>query len=118
MNCKHDRSFRTLAKQLRFNHQVFFKTQDKSAIKMMALVWLFCVCTGFFCIVVFANFFHLSGNVDVQLQVPIFVLPPFSLIRDFLNENTHGNVSKISVNETSYVCLLNSNFTQTVTEVC
>ena len=42
-------------------------------------------------------------------------IPPFSLIRDFQNENTRGNVFKISVNHTSYVCLSNSNFTQTVT---
>ena len=29
-------------------------------------------------------------------------LPPFSLIRDFRKQNTHGNVSKISVNQTCY----------------
>ena len=27
----------------------------------------------------------------------LFVLPPFSLIRDFGKQNTRGNVSKISV---------------------
>ena len=36
--CRHDRSARRLAKQVRFNHQTFFKTQDKSAFKMMAIV--------------------------------------------------------------------------------
>ena len=30
------------------------------------------------------------------------LLPPFSLIRDFQKQNTHGNVSKISVNHTCY----------------
>ena len=30
----------------------------------------------------------------------IKVLPPFSLIRDFSNQNACGNVSKISVNHT------------------
>ena len=45
--CKHDRSARTLAKQLRFNHRVFIKTQEKSALKMMAVVvCLFLVCYG------------------------------------------------------------------------
>ena len=29
-------------------------------------------------------------------------LPPFSLIRDFRKQNTHGNVSEISVNHTCY----------------
>ena len=31
-----------------------------------------------------------------------FLLPPFSLIRDFGKQNTRGNVSKISVNHTCY----------------
>ena len=45
--CKLDRSARTLAKQLRFNHRVFFKTQEKSALKMMAVVvCMFLVCYG------------------------------------------------------------------------
>ena len=47
--CNHDRSARTLTKQLRFNHQVFFKFQEKSALKMMAVVvGLFLVCYGLF----------------------------------------------------------------------
>ncbi|XP_078342266.1 melanopsin-like [Oculina patagonica] len=36
--CKHDRATRTLAKQLRFNHHVLVKVQDKSEVKMMAVV--------------------------------------------------------------------------------
>ena len=35
---KHIRAARSLAKQLRFNHWVFFKTQEKSAIIMMGIV--------------------------------------------------------------------------------
>ena len=31
-----------------------------------------------------------------------WTLPPFSLIRDFRKQNTHGNVSEISVNHTCY----------------
>ena len=30
------------------------------------------------------------------------LLPPFSLIRDFRKQNTHGNVSEVSVNHTCY----------------
>ena len=37
--CRHDQSARTLARQLRFNHQVSFKThREKSAVIMMGLV--------------------------------------------------------------------------------
>ncbi|XP_078384598.1 5-hydroxytryptamine receptor 7-like [Oculina patagonica] len=73
---KHDRSARTLAKQLRFNHRVFFKTQDKSAIKMMAIVvCLFLVCYG---IALRCNFVRIfSGHKlcnDIQYKLPIVVL--------------------------------------------
>ena len=45
---RHDQSARTLAKQLRFNHQVSFKIhQDRSAVIMMGLViGVFLVCYG------------------------------------------------------------------------
>ena len=46
---KHNRATRSLAKQLRFNHQVSFKTQEKSAIIMMGIVvGLFLMCYGSF----------------------------------------------------------------------
>ena len=45
--CKHNKEARSLAKQLRFNHQVFFKTQEKSAVIMMGIVvGLFLLCYG------------------------------------------------------------------------
>ena len=46
--CRHDLSARTLAKQLRFKHQVTFKIhQDRSAVIMMGLViGVFLVCYG------------------------------------------------------------------------
>ena len=40
-------------------------------------------------------------------KVNSITLPPFSLIRDFRNQNTRGNVSKVSVSHTWYVCLSN-----------
>ena len=47
---RHDRSAHTLAKQLRFNHQVSFKThREKSAVIMMGLViGVFLVCYGMY----------------------------------------------------------------------
>ncbi|XP_078384798.1 5-hydroxytryptamine receptor 7-like [Oculina patagonica] len=73
---KHDRSARILAKQLRFNQRAFFKTQDKSAIKMMAIVvCLFLVCYG---IALRCNFVRIfSGHklcYDIQYKLPIVVL--------------------------------------------
>ena len=35
---KHERAARVLAKQLHFNHWFLFKIQEKSAVKMMAIV--------------------------------------------------------------------------------
>lgn len=74
--CKHTRSSRTLAKQLRFNHRVFFKSQERSAVKMMAIViGLFLVCYGVFLRCNFVFFFndHKPCN-DLQYKVPILVL--------------------------------------------
>lgn len=46
---KHNRAARSLAKQLRSNHRVFVKTQEKSAIIMMGIViGLFLVCYGLY----------------------------------------------------------------------
>ena len=46
---KYNRAARSLAKQLRFNHRVFVKTQEKSAIIMMGIViGLFLVCYGLY----------------------------------------------------------------------
>ena len=47
---RHDQSARTLAKQLRFNHQVSFKTHhEKSAVIMMGIViGVFLVCYGMY----------------------------------------------------------------------
>ncbi|XP_078354388.1 adenosine receptor A2b-like [Oculina patagonica] len=74
--CKHNRSARALGKQLRFNHRIFFKKPEKSAIKMMAVViCLFLVCYGIALrcnfVLIFSD--HKSCN-DAQYKLPIFVL--------------------------------------------
>ncbi|XP_078343181.1 octopamine receptor beta-2R-like [Oculina patagonica] len=73
---KHDRSTRTLAKQLRFNQHVLGKTQEKAAVKMMAVVIaLFLVSYG---IALRCSFVYiLSDNTpcnDNQFKVPLLVL--------------------------------------------
>ena len=46
---KHNQTARTLAKQLRFNHNVFFKDHERSAVIMMAIViGLFLLCYAFY----------------------------------------------------------------------
>ena len=75
--CKHNRTARSLAKQLRFNHQVFFKTQEKSAVIMMGIViGLFLLCYGIYLRCTFVLFFN-SGQKpcnDLQFKIPILVL--------------------------------------------
>ena len=72
---KHDRASRIIEKQLRFNHRVFFKPQEKSAIKLMAVViGLFLVCYGFYirCTLVF---FLKNGKCnDEEYKIPLLVL--------------------------------------------
>ena len=73
--CKHERASRTIAKQLCFNHRVLFKPQDKSAIKLMAVViGLFLLCYGFYirCTLVFI--FKNGECNDEEYKIPLFVL--------------------------------------------
>ena len=74
--CKHDRAARSLAKQLRFNHNVLIKNQEKSAVIMMAIVvGLFLLCYGVF---LRCSFLILVKNHttcdDVEYKIPILVL--------------------------------------------
>ena len=74
--CKHNRAARSLAKQLRFNHQVFFKTQEKSAVIMMGIVIsLFLVCYGIYlrCSLVLLFNSRAPCN-DVEFKIPLLVL--------------------------------------------
>ena len=73
---KHERSARILAKQLRFNHQVWRKTEGKSAVKMMAIVLgLFLIKYG---IALRCSFVHILNDNelcnDLHYKVPIVVL--------------------------------------------
>ena len=80
--CRHDQSARTLAKQLRFNHQVSFKThREKSAVIMMGIViGVFLVCYGMYLRCGFLILFETtrtSGSSpckDENYKIPILVL--------------------------------------------
>ena len=73
---KHEQSTRILAKQLRFNHHVFRKTETTSAVKMMTIViGVFLLGYG---IALRCSFLHiLNGDTscnDMQYKSPILVL--------------------------------------------
>ncbi|XP_078342980.1 octopamine receptor beta-2R-like [Oculina patagonica] len=73
---KHALSVRTLAKQLRFNHRVFVKAQETSAVKMMAVViGLFLLCYG---LLLRCSFVMILSDYkpcnDLQYKVPILLL--------------------------------------------
>ena len=73
--CRHDQSARTLARQLRFNHQVSFKThREKSAVRMMGLViGVFLVCYGMHLRCAFLTLSSSRCN-DENYKIPILVL--------------------------------------------
>ena len=72
---RHDRSARIVEKQLRFNHQVSFKTHyEKSAVIMMGLViGVFLVCYGMH---LRCSFLTLSSSRcnDENYKIPFLVL--------------------------------------------
>ena len=75
--CKHNRTARSLAKQLRFNHQVFFKTQEKSAVIMMGIViGLFLLCYVIYLRCSFVLIFSAGQKPcnDHEFKIPILVL--------------------------------------------
>ena len=74
--CKRDRSARSLAKQLRFNHHVLIKNQERSAIILMAIVvGLFLLCYGVFLRCSFLVLFKTRTRCnDVEYKIPILVL--------------------------------------------
>ena len=69
---KHERSTRTIARQLRFNHQVFFKTQEKPAVKMMAIVGSILLrlvfALSFLCILSMITNHAMISNINYQLR--------------------------------------------------
>ena len=78
---KHNQSERTLAKQLRSNHRISFKTHQKnSAVTMMGLViGVFLVCYGIHLrcslVVLFDTNASCTGSCkDEQFKIPVLVL--------------------------------------------
>ena len=75
---KHDRSARIVAKQLRFNHQVSFKSHhEKSAVIMMGIViGVFLVCYGMYLRCSFLILFHTTSSPcnDENYKIPVLVL--------------------------------------------
>ena len=73
---RHGRSARIVAKQLRFNHQVSFKTQhEKSAVIMMGLViGVFLVCYGMHLRCSFTILFQTTSCKDENYKIPVLAL--------------------------------------------
>ena len=75
---RHDRAARMLAKQLRFNHRVPFRTHEKATVKIMGIVvGLFLLCYGIFMrrsIVSVFDYFGSASCEDVEYKLPILVL--------------------------------------------
>ena len=73
---KHDRAARILAKQLRFNHRVPFKTHEKATVKIMGIiVALFLLCYSIFLRCSIISVFHSSAKCeDKEFKIPILVL--------------------------------------------
>ena len=75
--CQHNRAARSLAKQLRFNHQVLFKTQERSAVIMMGIViGIFLLCYGIYlrCSLVYIFSYGQKPCNDREFKIPIMVL--------------------------------------------
>lgn len=70
---KHDQAARTLAKQIRFNHKVFFKGHERSAVIMMAIViGLFLLCYAFYLRCSFVLIFNDHEPCDDQeYKIPL-----------------------------------------------
>ena len=73
---RHERTARTLAKQIRFNHPVMLKHQENSALKMMGvIITLFLMCNKIFFRCSFLLIFN-DGKPcsDLQYKAPILLL--------------------------------------------
>ena len=73
---KHNSAARILAKQLRFNHEILFKSHEKVTVKIMAIVvglFLLCYCIQLCCSVI--PLFGLAKRCnDNEYKIPILVL--------------------------------------------
>ena len=73
--CRYKRAAQTTAKQLRFNHRVSFKTKEKSAVKMMAVVIsLFLLCYGFYIRCSFIYLLKGKKCNDEEYKIPLLLL--------------------------------------------
>ena len=72
---KHDRATRSIAKQLRFNHRVSLKTQEKSAVKIMVVViGLFLLCYGLYIRCTVAYILKTGKCNDEEYKITFLVL--------------------------------------------
>ena len=72
---KLQRTSRTITKQLRFNHRILFNYQEKSAVKLMAVVvGLFLLCYGFYIRCTLVYIFRNGECNDQKHKIPLLVL--------------------------------------------
>ena len=72
---KYDQAARMLAKQLRFNHRVPFKTHEKTTVKIMGIVvGLFLLCYGIFIRCTIVSVVYSANCEDDEYKLPILVL--------------------------------------------
>ena len=97
---KHDRSERTLAKQLRYNHEVSFKTHhEKPAVMMMGIViGTFVVCYGMYlrCSLVILYDTTASCN-DEKYKTPVLLLNSAinPLAYAFFKRDVNGEIKRL-----------------------
>ena len=108
---KHKKTARSLERQLRFNHKVFYKTQEKSAVIMMGIViGIFLLCYGIYlrCSLVYIfNDGHKPCNDD-EFKIPIMVLNSAvnPLAYSFFKRDTNKEIKKcISVILKLFSCI-------------
>ena len=114
---KHNRAARSLAKQLRFNHRVFVKTQEKSAI-IMIVIGLFLVCYGLYFHCSFLLVFKRRRECyDIEYKILVLMLNSavnplaYSFLKRDIKKEIKGLLCCSSVTESSSVHPLHqSNF--------
>ena len=74
---KHERAARILAKQLHFNHHFLFKSEEKSAVKIMAVViglFLLANSCSLRCSLVYRLYTEKTPCNDQEYKIPLIVL--------------------------------------------
>ena len=74
---KQDRSARILAKQIRFNHHVLYKSHEKTTLKIMLIVvglFLVCYCLLIRCSILLLSFNFTKKCNDTEYKIPLLVL--------------------------------------------